>query len=113
MKLSAPGRSTFAAVREAVAYTHSRPEVATKARIVRRAGGAFAPLEETEKLGSRRLLLAVGMDDRKAASDATVGLSLQEALSLQTDLKDGPATEKFQKRLLEIEAPAVAASRGS
>ena len=102
-KPSVPGRSTVAEAREAVAYKFSRPEIATKARIVRRAGGALASLKETAKLGSRRPRLVVGVDDLKAASGATAGLSLQEARSLQTHLKDGFVMEEFQKRLLVIE----------
>merc|ERR1712113_368543 len=67
--------------------------------------GALASFAETEKLGSRRNLLLVGVDDLKPAADANPIpiLTREQAFSLQEELGKGFADDEFQRKLTELE----------
>ena len=92
------------------APTIAAAPILKQARLVHPADGGFASPKDSDKLGSRRLLQVMGVDDLKpAAGDVSrskaesSGLTLEQALQLQRDLKEGFAERGFQERYTEIE----------
>jgi len=103
--VSVPGTATMREVREMLATKLARAEVTKRGRLVRRAGstGAFTSLADSEKLGSRRNLLLMGMDDLKAATGTLPPITREQALRLQRDLERGFGDPEFQDRLMKLE----------
>jgi len=115
-------------VKDALASALKRPDVSSKGRLVRRVGssGTFSSFTDKEKLGNRRNLLIAGIDNLRSAEDAMlpleaeskkiqstkeIELTLDQALSMQSELYKGFSDEGFQKQLKELETKHSKSSR--
>jgi len=113
-----PSTAKIQDVKLALAETLNLPDVASKARLVRKAGNAFTSLKDSEALGTRRTVLVMGVDDLSPSAEAPTSasgssetpptvakapeLSRDEAFQLQTALRERFAAPEFREKLKNL-----------
>jgi len=74
-------------VKRALGKKLGRSDIESKGRLVRKIAGAFTSFKDSDRLGAKRNVQIMGIDDLKAASGSVPVLTREEALSLQKALR--------------------------
>mmetsp|Transcript_41236 Transcript_41236/g.106691 ORF Transcript_41236/g.106691 Transcript_41236/m.106691 type:complete len:747 (-) Transcript_41236:170-2410(-) len=97
--------STVREVVDALALALRRPDIQKKGRLVRKLTGQthYTSMKDTEKVGSRRKFMIIGIDDLKEGPETIPVLTRDQALQIQRQLLVGFASKEFQRKLMELE----------
>ena len=90
---------------EALALTLRRPDISKRGRLVRKPTGHqhFTSMNLTDKVGTRRKFMIIGVDDLNEGPEAIPTLTVEQALQIQRQLLVGFADREFQRKLMELE----------
>jgi len=96
-----PGNATIQDVKEKLGKSLERSDIPKALRVVSRSStGGFATIANTDKIGSRRKLLVIGVESLHTSS----GLTLEQGLALQQVLIKEYSKASFQRQLNDAAA---------
>mmetsp|Transcript_39887 Transcript_39887/g.71672 ORF Transcript_39887/g.71672 Transcript_39887/m.71672 type:complete len:831 (+) Transcript_39887:23-2515(+) len=102
VKVTVTPTTTLAQIKEAVSHKLGRPDIMKKGRIVKKdeETGYFAGEKETAKIGQRKTILLIGVEDLKATRQVP-NISKEQALEIVESIRNAYAGEAVQRGLLQ------------